>query len=228
MQEPMTMMIRALFIYLFVLLIMRLMGKREIGKLSVFDLVVSIMIADFAVISIENTNMPFVYGLLPIVVMMAAQILFSWLSLKSSTIRNIIDGKPTYIIKNGKINEREMKKHRYNMDDLLLQLREHKIANVDDVEFAILETTGKLTVFPKEGKSPLKKEDLLPSRRVSRLPIPLVIDSQIQRDSLKMIGQDEAWLRDQLQRYGYKDLDQVFFVSVDHTGKLYVDARDDD
>ncbi len=151
-QEAMTMLFRSLFIYLFVLLIMRLMGKREIGKLSVFDLVVSIMIADFAVISIENTKMPFVNGLLPIVVMMAAQILFSWLSLKSSTIRNIVDGRPTYIIKNGKINEDEMKKHRYNMDDLLLQLREHKIANVDDVEFAILETTGKLTVFPKEGK----------------------------------------------------------------------------
>lgn len=227
-QEMMTMLFRSFFIYLFVLLIMRLMGKREIGKLSVFDLVVSIMIADFAVISIENTEMPFINGLLPIVVMMIAQILFSWLSLKSSTVRNVIDGRPTFIIKNGKINEHEMKKHRYNMDDLLLQLREHKVADVADVEFAILETTGKLTVFPKEGKKPLLKEDLLPTRRISRLPVSLVIDSKIQQDSLKRLGLDEEWLRDQLQRYGHKDLNKVFFVSIDDKGKLYVDSRKDD
>ncbi|WP_455428659.1 DUF421 domain-containing protein [Kroppenstedtia eburnea] len=230
MQEAMTMLFRSLFIYLFVLLIMRLMGKREIGKLSVFDLVVSIMIADFAVISIENTKMPFLNGLLPIVVMMAAQILFSWLSLKSSTVRNVIDGRPTFIIKNGKINEDEMKKHRYNMDDLLLQLREHKIANVDDVEFAILETTGKLSIFPKEEKAPVLKGDLgdlMSTRRIPRLPVSLVIDSQIQQDSLKQLGLDEAWLRDQLQRYGHKDLNKVFFVSIDHKGKLYVDSRED-
>lgn len=229
-QEMMTMLFRSFFIYLFVLLIMRLMGKREIGKLSVFDLVVSIMIADFAVISIENTEMPFINGLLPIVVMMIAQILFSWLSLKSPTVRNVIDGRPTFIIKNGKINEHEMKKHRYNMDDLLLQLREHKIANVDDVEFAILETTGKLSIFPKEEKAPVLKGDLgdlMSTRRIPRLPVSLVIDSQIQQDSLKQLGLDEAWLRDQLQRYGYKDLNEVFFVSIDHKGKLYVDSRED-
>ncbi|MDA8351934.1 MAG: DUF421 domain-containing protein [Firmicutes bacterium] len=225
-----TMLFRSLLIYLFVLIVLRLMGKREIGKLSVFDLVVSIMIADFAVLSIENTDMPFFSGLVPILVMMSAQILFSWLSLKSATIRHLVDGKPTYLIRNGKIQEEEMRRHRYNMDDLLVQLREKNVANVDDVEFAILETSGKLSVFPKTEKEAVKKEDVLgppPFPRMMSLPIPLVIDREVQEDSLREIGKDRFWLEEQLKKYGYQDLNQVFFVSVDHTGRLYIDPRDD-
>ncbi|PTX55344.1 uncharacterized membrane protein YcaP (DUF421 family) [Melghirimyces profundicolus] len=224
-----TILLRSLFIYLFVLFVMRLMGKREIGKLSVFDLVVSIMIADLAVLSIEDTRMPFIHGLMPIVVMMAAQILFSWLSLKSPTLRHLMDGKGTYLIKNGKIQEEEMKKHRYNIDDLMIQLREKNIADPADVEFAILETSGKLSVFPKEGKQPLTKEDVMnpPFPRIMRLPVALVIDGNVQEHSLHRIGKDSSWLREELRKYGYHDPNQVFFVSVDHTGRLYIDPRKD-
>ncbi|OYD09901.1 DUF421 domain-containing protein [Paludifilum halophilum] len=222
--------LRSLFIFFFVLLVMRFMGKREIGQLSVFDFVVSIMIADFAVLSIEDPNMPLINGLIPMLTMISAQILLSYLSLKSRMIRYIVDGKPTILIQNGKIQEREMKKQRYNMDDLLLQLREQNVANVADVEMAVLETSGELSVFLKEEKETLKKEDVWPEKRSSqvfRLPVPLVIDSQVQEDGLKRVGKSRIWLEKQLRKYGYQSVREVFFVSVDHTGKLYIDPRED-
>ncbi|MFS8579435.1 MAG: DUF421 domain-containing protein, partial [Novibacillus thermophilus] len=132
--ELMTITLRTIFIYFFVLLIMRLMGKREIGKLSVFDLVVSFMIAELAAVSIEDTNVTFLRGMVPVIVLMLLQVSMSFLSLKSSKIRKVIEGTPSYLIKNGEIQEQEMAKHRYNIADLLLQLREKNVEKVTDVE----------------------------------------------------------------------------------------------
>lgn len=218
--EFLTIILRSLFIYFFVLLVMRLMGKREIGKLSVFDLVVSIMIADFAVLSIEDTKLPLFLGLLPIITMMTVQILLSWLSMKSSSIRHIVDGKPTILIKDGNIQEEEMKHHRYNLDDLMTQLREKNISNVAEVDFAILETSGKLSVFPKNASQGEPSQQFF-------LPLPLVIDGRIQLDRLEQIGKDREWLQNQLERYGYPDTDSVFFVSLDRYGRLYIDPKQD-
>jgi len=151
--ESIELFFRTLFMYFFILMVMRLMGKREIGKLSVFDLVVSIMIADLAVIFIENGDQPVIQGILPIVTLMVTQIALSYLSLKNQTVRHLVDGKPAVLIEDGKIREKEMARNRYNLDDLMAQLREKNIDNIADVEFAILETSGKLSVFPKEEKN---------------------------------------------------------------------------
>jgi uncharacterized membrane protein YcaP (DUF421 family) len=142
--------VRTLFIYFFIMLIMRIMGKREIGKLSIFDLVVSIMIAELAVVSLENPNVPMIHSLTPIIILFLTQIGLSYVSLKSQKVRDMVEGKPSFLIKDGKINLKEMQKQRYNLDDLLSQLRDRQINSPSQVEFAILETTGKLSVFPKE------------------------------------------------------------------------------
>ncbi len=126
------------------------MGKREIGELSILDLVVFIMLGDIAVVAIENTRILFCIFLLPMFVLLFLQVVLSFISLKSSNFDKLLDGQPSIIINNGKIDEKVMRKQRYNFDDLLTQLREQGIIDVNEVQFAILETSGKLSVIKKE------------------------------------------------------------------------------
>ncbi|MFF2480522.1 YetF domain-containing protein [Paenibacillus sp. NPDC058071] len=137
-------------IYFVVFLIMRFMGKREIGKLSVFDFVISIMIAEMAVLVIEDMDRSFWEGVVPMAVLLVIQLITAFISLKSRNMRLLLDGKPSVIVANGKLNRDVMKKQRYNLDDLMLQLRENRVSRLADVEFAILETSGKLSVITKE------------------------------------------------------------------------------
>jgi len=219
--------LRTLFIYFFILVIMRLMGKREIGKLSVIDLVVSIMIAEIAVIVIEETNRPLVNGLVPIATLMAVQILMAYASLKSEKLRHLVDGKPVVLVEHGQIRDREMARNRYNLDDLLMQLREKNVYNLADVEFAILEPSGKLSVRLKPGKEMPTREEL-GIRPVSAggLPLPLIVDGKVKDENLAQIGQTRFWLKNQIQRYGAREFREVAFCSIDSTGHLFVDLKD--
>jgi uncharacterized membrane protein YcaP (DUF421 family) len=209
------------------LLMMRLMGKREIGKLSVFDLIVSFMIADLSAMVLENQNEELIIGLVPIVAIVVLQIILSFVMLKSKRIRHLIDGEPTVIVQHGKILDKVMAKSRYNMDDLMMQLREKNIANVSDVEYAILETSGKLSVFPKIKKTPVTKEDLkIKNLKAFHPPIPVVLEGKILEDGLEQLGQNRFWLKKELRKKGYKELANIFYVSVNYEGKLFVDAKD--
>ncbi|OXM15387.1 DUF421 domain-containing protein [Paenibacillus herberti] len=154
-----TLLLRTVLIYFVVFLIMRMMGKREIGKMSVFDVVISFMIAEIAVLVIEDTDRPMLDGIVPMVALMAIQVLIAFISMKNRRIRLLFDGKPSVIIEKGKLNQNEMRKQRYNLDDLLQQLRENQVARVSDVEFAILETSGKLSVFEKDQEESSNSND---------------------------------------------------------------------
>ena len=140
---------RTTVIYLVILLLFRIMGKREVGELSVLDLVVSIMIGDIAVLSFEELEKPFIRQTIPMFVLAILQITLAFASLKSVRFRNIMDGKPQIIINQGKIDEKAMRRQRYNFDDLLTQLREQGIIDINEVQFAILETTGRLSMIKK-------------------------------------------------------------------------------
>ncbi|MDF2835940.1 MAG: hypothetical protein K0Q63_1580 [Paenibacillus sp.] len=148
--EVWSLLIRTTVIYFVVFLIMRLMGKREIGKLSVLDLIISVMIAEIAVIVIEDVDRPMWDGVVPMIVLLVIQVSMALLAMSNRKLRLFFDGKPSVVIAKGKINRDVMRKQRYNLDDLMLQLRENKITSVADVEFAILETSGKLSVIPRE------------------------------------------------------------------------------
>ena len=125
------------------------MGKREVGQLSITDLIVSLLIAELAVISVENYDKSILFSLVPIVILVILQCILSYISLKKPKFRIFLDGNPSIIIKNGKINYKEMLKQRYNLDDLLVQLREKSIKSIEDVDYAVLETNGRLSIFEK-------------------------------------------------------------------------------
>ncbi len=194
------------------------MGKREIGELSVLDFVVSIMIAELAVVSIDNVNVPVIEAFTPIIVLSIIQIVLAYLSLKSPKLRHLIDGKPVVLIKDGKINEKEMKKQRYNFDDLLMQIREKDIKDVSNVEFAILEPSGDLSVFEKQNE-----ED----EQEYTYPIPLVIDGEIQIEQLGMAKKDELWLRRELRKAGIDNLKAVSYCVLQESGILYIDLKEE-
>ncbi len=194
------------------------MGKREIGELSVLDFVVSIMIAELAVVSIDNVTIPVFEAFTPIIVLSIIQIVLAYLSLKSPKLRHLIDGKPAVLIKDGKINEKEMKKQRYNFDDLLMQIREKDIKDVSDVEFAILEPSGDLSVFEKPNE-----ED----EQEYSYPIPLVIDGEIQIEQLGMANKDELWLRRELRKAGIDNLKAVSYCVLQENGILYIDLKEE-
>lgn len=217
--EIWTILLRTLFLYLLIVLIFRVMGKREIGELSLLDLVVFVMIGEMAVIAIEKPDQPLLVSILPMVLLLFIQLSLSILSLKNQKVRDALDGKPSLIIDQGQINEKEMRKQRYNIDDLLTQLREKDIKNVADVEFAILETSGKLSVFEKDKYD---KTD-----EAFNLPFPLIKDGRVQEDQLKRIHKTNLWLRQELRKLGYRDIKNITYCSIDEQGKLFVDIKDD-
>ncbi|WP_051082471.1 DUF421 domain-containing protein [Paenibacillus sanguinis] len=224
--------------YFLVFGVMRIMGKREIGELSIFDFVISLMVAEIAVLALEDINRPLSDGFIPMLTLMFIQIIISLLSLRFRKLRLWFDGKPSVIIQNGKINQNVMKKQRYNLDDLLMQLRSQKIDNIGDVEFAVLETSGQLSVIPKnndgdpsgQGSSSKSKgvsRSVLRNVQFEALPLPLIMDGKVNDDNLREIGKTRFWLKQQIQAKGLADFKQVFFCSIDHTGKLYINALDE-
>ncbi|PZE19452.1 DUF421 domain-containing protein [Paenibacillus xerothermodurans] len=216
--------LRTVLVYFVAFLAMRVMGKREIGKLSVFDLVISIMIAEIAVFVLEDVGKPIAEGLLPLITLVAIQLLISYISLKNERLRRWFEGKPSFIIENAKINQQEMKRHRYNLDDLLLQLRQNDVTDVSKVEFAILEPSGKLTVVEKQSSNsqPAGGE---PAIRYEGLPLPLIMDGKVQEDSLQKLGKTRFWLKTELNKKGVSDFKQVFFCSYDGRGHWFIDRK---
>lgn len=228
--------LRTTFMYFFIFLIMRLMGKREIGKLSVFDLVISIMIAEIAVIVIESTEKSLLMAVAPMLLLVLIQMGLAFITLKNRRIRMIFDGQPSVFIRDGRLNREEMRKQRYNMDDLLAQLRENQVTDIENVELAVLESTGKLSVIRKEnrgdneGSGKLEEQEYdkisqYPKIRYELLPLPLILDGQVQDENLEKLGKTRFWLKNELQNYEVDNFKHVFFCSIDHKGKLYVDKK---
>ncbi|WP_044158332.1 DUF421 domain-containing protein [Virgibacillus sp. MSP4-1] len=202
--------LRTIGMYFVIFIILRSMGKRELGEISIFDLVIFVMLAEMAVISIEDLDKGFFSSILPMIILLIIQRISARISLKSQKIRQLLDGKPSIIIQDGKIDEKEMNYQRYNMDDLLINLHEKGIQLVQDVELAILEPNGKLSVFEKKDH-PVK------------IYSPLISDGVIQHHVLEQMGKDEKWLREKLKKSGYHEIDRISYCSLNKDGTLHID-----
>ena len=194
---------KTLFMYFFIILVYRIMGKKELGQLSIVDLIVSILIAELIAVGIESKNSIFI-SIIPIIVLTIVQMSVSYLTIKSDKIRNIIEGKPIVIIKNGKINFSSMKKLRYSLDDLLTQLRLQGIKSIDKVKYAVLENNGNLSIFSDNADYPL----------------PLILDGVIDYDVLTEIDKDYDWLLSMIRK---KDIELVdIFYAFYTNNKLFI------
>ena len=190
------------------------MGKREVGQLGIVDLIVSILIAELVAISVEDTNKSILTSIIPILSVVTFQIFLSYISLKSEKIRLLLDGSPSFIIKNGKVNYNEMIKQKYNLDDLLTQLREKGFRNIEDVEYAVLENNGTLSVFGYDSK-----------RIKSPLPLPLILDGKIQKDTLRDIKKDNTFVERILQEKKIK-LTDIFYAFYKDKNIFIIEYKD--
>ncbi|HOM03694.1 MAG TPA: DUF421 domain-containing protein [Acetivibrio sp.] len=217
---------RTLFLYMIVVIIMRIMGKRQIGQLQPFELVIALMISELAALPMQNTGIPLINGIIPILTLLFAQVTLSLIGLKSTKARAIICGRPSILIQNGKINEQQLKKEMYTINDLLEQLRIKNIHNIADVEFAILETNGQLSVIPKSQKRPLSPEDLNVPTKYEGLSLDIIIDGEISQENLKLANLDVNWLNNTLSKFGINNPKDVLFASLDSEGNLYYQVKE--
>ncbi len=194
-----TIIFRTVLFYFLVVIAYKIMGKREVGELGVFDFIISMLISQLIAICIENYKDPIWFVIVPTLILVLFQIVFSFLSLKSNKFRDILDGKESVIISNGKLNFSEMKKQKYNLNDLLLQLRDKGIRTIEEVDYAILETNGKLSVFQKQDDNN------------NVFPLPLVLDGVIEENNLKFINKTRKWLNNELNKKKI-NLDNIFYA----------------
>ncbi len=217
--------VRTLILYGLVVVAVRIMGKRQIGQLQPFELVVTIMLSELAAIPMQNPGIPLINGITPILTLLTAQVILSYLSLKSERARAVICGRPSILVENGKIVEPELERLRYNLSDLMEQLRAKNVPNISDVEFAILETSGQLSVIPKSQRRPVMPADIRLPTSYEGLPHILVMDGHIIHHNLKKLNLDLQWLEQELRKHGLDNPDQVLYASLDTEGKLFYQMK---
>ena len=197
---------RSILFYFIVTILYRIMGKREIGELSIMDFIVSIFIAELVSLSIENYNQSIFMSLIPVLSLSLIQIGLSYLSIKNKKIRDLLDGNPSVIIENGKVNFKEMKKQRYNIEDLLMQLRDNSVKSISDVDYAVLETNGKLSIFQKDNNHDY--------------PLPLILNGIVDKKTLRKINKNEVWLDNELEKLNV-DRENIFYCFYENND-LYI------
>ena len=219
-------MFRTLILFFMVIIAMRLMGKRQIGQLQPYELAVLIMISALGAIPMEDISIPLFNSIIPIILLISFQILVSFAAQKSEKLRAAVSGRPSILIENGKIMESELRELHLNINDLLEQLRICGYPNINDVEFAVFETNGEITVIPKSQSRPLQPRDLGVPTSYEGLPYPLIIDGNVNYENLGKVKKDELWLRNELSRLGINEVNDVLFASLDTEGRLYYQLKE--
>lgn len=201
--------IKTTVLYVYIMLCYRLMGKKEVGKLGIIDLIVSVLIAELAAMSIESDETSILVSLIPIAVLVVIQISLSYISLKSVKVRKLIDGSPKIIINKGKVDFKEMSKLRYSLDDLISQLREQSIKSIEEVKYAILENNGKLSIFTDDNI----------------YPMPIIVDGVIDNYTINNMNKDKSWVYNLLKKNNI-ELENVFYAFYTKN-KTFIIKKDD-
>ena len=205
---------RTLILYLVVILSLRVMGKRQIGELQPTELVVAIMISDLATVPMQSIDMPLLAGIIPVITLMLAEVFISFAGFKSKILRRIITGDPSIVIYKGVINEKELERLRYNVSDLLEELRLNNCYNIADVEVAVLETSGKLSVMPKSGDT-----------SGSGLPYIIISDGSYNKGELERAKLTIKQVNERLKKMGISNVKNVFLCSIDAKGEMFVQPK---
>ena len=216
---------RSIVLYIIVLIVMRLMGKREISQMQPFELAISIMIADLASIPMTEIGIPIFNGIVPILGLLLMHLVISVINIKSIALRKFICGKPSILIYRGKIDEKVLKKERFTINELQERLRRNNIFNLGDVEYAILETSGEVTVIQKPEKRGTTPEDFQIVPEYEGIPYDLVIDGKVMYKNLEQLGKNEKWLEKQLIPFKIKP-EEALVVTIDGKNQIFCQKKE--
>ena len=218
--------IRTLILYGMVIAALRIMGKRQLGELQPSELVVAIMISDLASVPMQAIDLPLLSGIIPVMTLVVIEVIMSYLSLKSRGVRKFLSGEPSIVIYDGHINEGELARLRFNINDLLEELRINNCHDISDVAVAVIETSGKLIVIPKDKARNVTTEDLdLQDIRHDGLPCTIISDGLLNERELERAEKDKKWLMDELGKRGVSDIKEVFIASIDAEGELFMQLK---
>lgn len=217
--------IRTIILYLLIVIALRIMGKRQVGQLEPTELVVTMMISDLATIPMGHVSIPLMHGVIPILTLIIAEATLSFVNLKSRRFRKIMSGTPVVIIRNGKVFEEELERLRLNIDDLMEELRSNGNPDINEIEYAIFETNGSLSIIPKSGSRPATPNDFQMNVKYKGLPFMLICDGKINENALKAFEKDEKWLLNKVYSKGVNTIEDVLLASVDESGTFYLQKR---
>lgn len=219
--------IRTLILYTTVVFSLRLMGKRQIGELQPSELVVAIMISDVATVPMQSLDMPLLSGIIPVLTLLFAEVVTSYMSIKSTTMRRFFMGEPSIVVYNGVICEKELMRQRFNLSDLLEELRVQGCFDISDVFVAVLETNGKLSVIPRDNARPATVEDLdLKNVRHEGLPCTVILDGKLNPSELKRSEKSEEQLLAEIKKRGARSVSDVFIASIDAEGEMFMQLKE--
>lgn len=218
-------MIRTVILYILVVIILRLMGKRQVGEMEPFELVIAIMVSELAALPMQDIRIPLIHGVIPIVTLLIVQLTITLLEMKSEKASAIITGTPSIIIKNGEINIQELKNQRLSYDDLIEEIRLNGYFNISDIQYAILETSGQISVMPKNCAASVSRGDLNLNINEEILPITLVLDGKLNEHNLKLANKNKDWLIHQLKAKNIDSIEDAFLVTIDSRGSLFCQSH---
>ena len=218
--------LRTIILYILIIAGVRLMGKRQVGELEPSELVLSLIIADLASVPMQDYGIPLLTGIVPILTLLSVTMILSVLTMKSVRFRALLCGKPSVVVRNGAVDQREMAKNRLTVDELLEELRIQGYTDLSVVKYAILETNGQLSVLPYANQKPPTARDMKVSVEEGGLPRVVVSDGKLLERNLKALGHDRPWLDRQLSQRGCRDLSKVFLLLVDEGDAVYFAEKD--
>lgn len=213
--------IRTVVLYLFIVAGIRLLGKHQIGELEPSELVLTLIIADLASVPMQDNGIPLLWGLIPIVVLLALSTIISVLCTRSIRFRALLCGRPSIVVENGQVLEMELKKNRLTLDELMEELRIQGYADFKSIKFALLETNGQLSVLPFAAEKPVTAAQMGVATQETGLPVVLVSDGHLLEHNLKGLGYEHIWLEKQLASHGLHSCRQAFLLTVDEGGATY-------
>lgn len=217
--------LRTIIMYIFLVAIMRLTGKRQIGELQLSELITALLLSELASSPIINNNIPLCYSIVPILTLICMEIINTYIVTKSPLLKRFFDGVPSILINKGVLDQKELAKMRMSIEELTAELRLKDIYDLSEVEYAILEQNGQLSVTPKTAARPLSVGDMslmLPDKGIAHQ---LISDGKISKYNLDLVGKNEIWLKKRIKAYGFTDIADVFLFTLDDSGGEYILRR---
>ena len=218
--------IRTVIVYISLILSLRIMGKRQLGELAPSELVVAVLISDLASLPLQDTGVPLLYGLVPVLTLLCSEVLISYATLKNIRFRVFVGGKPSMIISEGKINQKEMMKNRLTLDELMVEMRKKNVIDISTVRHAVLEADGTLSILLYPTESPVTPSQMKLSVDDTDYPVILISDGHIMTDNLNKLGYSSEWLSDTLKDHGAGSTEDVYLLMSDKNGKTYFSAKE--
>lgn len=217
---------RTIILYLLLIVGIRLLGKRQVGELEPAELVLTMILSDLAAVPMQDFGLPLIYGVIPIITLLCLTMILSVLTMRSVRLRAILCGKPSIVVRNGTLCQQEMRKVRMTVDELLEELRLQGITDLTTVKYAILETSGSLSILLYEEDQPITPKQLSLECQTPSLPIIIINDGRVLDKQLKWLGYDRIWLQKQLRSRNFTDPKQVFLLTADETGVVFCAGKE--